>query len=618
MPEKHVGSARRKRFVACLFLSACGACGACAGSDADARKPTAVLSPSLEAEGELRSLVTSWAHGARAERLAMEPALVTFRRKHPDGGPARLAEVLVSWIALDRGNLHAAEVRARKIRAAVGPGTVADIARTVEGAALRRQGRPGEAVELLLPLLSKLIDPWARALYNQEIVDSAVEAARWDRALALMRVWLREAALEERATARAHIEQSLERVPPAELLKLLDRGVTPAPAVEEEVEMRKLVTQRLAFVARAGKDAELAQHLLATAGALLGDQGDVVAQLAAGASRARVEARTVGLLLSLRNDQTRRWGADIAQGVAFGLGLPGSAAHLVSRDDHGSSERLEEALAALSADGASIVIAGSDEQEATTAAVFAEAHHIPVLLLRPPQPGALPEGKPRFCFVVGVDAGDLEAALAAALVARGASPVALLSDEPERRRPTALPLAAVRGCGEAGAPWKGVGAAGLVLSVEPDCAREAVTAGAPFKLRFASGFESASLPLPPGSLVATAGLFPFAAPAPEGALASRVSASPSPLRAWLKDHPAPPSWWAALGHDAAVLAWAGVQVLPAQGTEDPSEVEARRAQAAAALAGAQAELWTTDATGFGGARTLPRTLGVREITAAQR
>ncbi len=448
--------------------------------------------------------------------------------------------------------------------------------------------------------MSKLIDPWARALCNQESVDSAVEAGRWDRALGLMRVWLREAGLEERATARSSIERALEHAPPAELVALLDRtsGAAATPAEEDEA-MRRLVAQRLALVARQRKDAPLAQHLLATAGELLGDQGDPVAQLAAGANRARVEARTVGLLLSLRNDRTRRRGADIAEGVSFGLELPGSAARLVSRDDHGSPERLEEALAALSADGASIIIAGSDEQEATQAAAFAEAHHIPVLLLRPPavEPGG---AQARFSFVVGAEPADLEASLIAALVTRGAAPVAILADEPARPRAPRPDVVGLRGCNEASSPWKGLGAAGVVLSAEHACARDAIAAAAPLKLRFAGGFEAAALALPAGSVIAAAGVFPFG-PTP-----------PPRVEAWLRTHPGPPSWWAALGHDAAVLAWAGVQVLPAQGTEEPGEVEARRAQAAAALAAAQADLWTTEARGFHGARTLPRTLGVRE------
>jgi hypothetical protein len=54
-----------------------------------------------------------------------------------------------------------------------------------------------------------------------------------------------------------------------------------------------------------------------------------------------------------------------------------------------------------------------------------------------------------------------------------------------------------------------------------------------------------------------------------------------------------------------------VQVLPAQGTADPLEVKARHRRAADTLAAAEADLWTTDARGFGGERRLPRQIGVR-------
>src|SRR6185369_14702730 len=133
-------------------------------------------------------------------------------------------------------------------------------------------------------------------------------------------------------------------------------GIELAAAAVEELEMRKRVAQRLAAVARDRKDSELAQRLLTGSGTLLGEQGDAIAELAAGAGKARVEPRTVGLLLSLRNDKTRRRGAEIASGVTFGLGLPGSVARLVMRDDRGSADRIAEALASLSSDGASILI----------------------------------------------------------------------------------------------------------------------------------------------------------------------------------------------------------------------------------------------------------------------
>jgi hypothetical protein len=137
------------------------------------------------------------------------------------------------------------------------------------------------------------------------------------------------------------------------------------------------------------------------------------------------------------------------------------------------------------------------------------------------------------------------------------------------------------------------------------CAREAMRAAAGPKIRFAATFEATllgALPLPKGSLVSTAGIFPLDA-----------ATLPASLAPWMADHAAGPGWWAGLGHDAAVLAWAGVQALPQQGTEDPREVTARRAQAAQALGEASAGLWTSEARGFGGARVLPRSIGVREL-----
>jgi hypothetical protein len=574
------------------------ALSACRGLDA---RPTAALSRSIDAENELRPLLAAWARGSRAERIAMEPAITAFRRRYGADDAARLAEVLLAWIALEKGDLRAAQVAARRIGSASGPGTVADIAHTVEGASLRRQGQPGPALDLLAPLVNKLIDPWARALCNHEVVHSAVEAGRWPQALALMRVWLREAVPAERAAARAAIEEALTRAPAADLLAVLERDA--AAGADEDMEMRKLVVQRLAFLTRAAKDAQLAQRLLGRAGDLLGEQGEVVAQLAAGASRARVEPRTVGLLVSLRDDAARKRGAEIVQGVAFGLGLPGSAARLVSRDDHGSRDRVDEALLALSADGASLLIAGSDEQEANQAAAFAEAHHIPMLLLRAPAP----DRKKSFTFVVGVDCDDVETVLVAALVTRSASPVAILAEDAARPRPSRPDVAQVRGCGDASLPWATASqhVAGAVLAAGVDCARDGLAAPTAHRIRFAASFEASALSLPAGSVVATAGAFPF------------VAASPA-LEVWSKHHQRPPGWWVALGRDAAMLAWAAVQALPARSTEEPGEVEARRVQVAASLAAAQADLWTTDASGFRGARTLPRTVGVREVGALSR
>ena len=70
-----------------------------------------------------------------------------------------------------------------------------------------------------------------------------------------------------------------------------------------------------------------------------------------------------------------------------------------------------------------------------------------------------------------------------------------------------------------------------------------------------------------------------------------------------------PSWWMALGRDAAVLAGSAVKNL-ADAMSD-AEVRARRVEATAALVAAHAELWTSADKSFDAARQLPRAVTIR-------
>jgi hypothetical protein len=578
---------------------------ACSGASSEEPTPTAALAGSIGAQSEIQGLLRDFARGSRDERLKMKTRLFAFRQAYALTPLGRTADALLAWVAMDEGALEQALREAAFVQGVTGAGTTSDLAKTVQGAALRRMGAPEQALEKLSPLVSKLIDGYARALLNEEIVLAAIASKKWQRALELMGVWLREAGAEEQALVKSKIERALLEIPPEELLKSLSRarGIEVASFAEEEQAIRKLLARRLATVARERRDADLAQQLLQTSGALLGDQGDAVAQLATGVTKARVEPRTVGLLLGLGSDEARRRGAEAADGIAQGLGLPGSAARLVSREARAGAQGVEEALATLSADGASILIAGIEDEQARVAAKFAEEQQIPVILLRPP--AQAPSGPPgRFTFVLGEDPGVVEATMAAALVARGSTPVAIVSEDPRRHGDRSGPeIAQLRSCAGAEGAGRPAGALGMVLGAS--CAREAMRAAAGPKIRFAATFEATllgALPLPKGSLISTAGIFPLDATSP-----------PASLAPWMADHATGPGWWAGLGHDAAVLAWAGVQALPQQGTEDPREVTARRAQAAQALGEAEAGLWTSEARGFGGARVLPRSIGVREL-----
>lgn len=627
--------------IAAAALLALGA--ATAGAGCGAQDGGAPVSPALAgspaAQAELRPLLSRFANGARAERIALEPELLAFRGRHASDDLARVATVHLAWIALERGDLRRAEALAAEVEAA-GRSAVGDLARVIRGAALRRAGKPRPAFGVLRPLVSKMIDPYVRELLNEEVTTAAMEANAWTQAIELMSVWLREADDDRRAAVRAQIGAQLREVPIEHLVRALRAGQATGEVVSPEVDLRSLVAERLAIVARERRDVALAKELIDRADAALGTQRDAIFELAAGADAARVEPPTVGLLLSTRTPASRRRGVEIAAGVAHGLGLlrPGSDARLVSRDDGGEGS-VDEALNSLTAEGAAVLIAGSDREQATEAAKFARTHAIPVLLVHPPEPAAL-DGA--FVFVVGEEPARSIEVLAAALAERGAKPVALVGGDADVRKDAAPAPAGAAGAappGAAGAaplaehgialalPCDGTFDAralrppairGMVLAGDARCAEQALRA-APRSVTIALAFETAIAP-PPGSLVATAGLFPLLA-APSGAQpppgagdprATPSSGAAAALAAWLATHPSPPSFWAALGRDAGVLAWAGVQRLPKTGTEDPAEVKARRLAAASAMSTATAELWTTSADGFGGRRVLPRVIGHRE------
>ena len=75
----------------------------------------------------------------------------------------------------------------------------------------------------------------------------------------------------------------------------------------------------------------------------------------------------------------------------------------------------------------------------------------------------------------------------------------------------------------------------------------------------------------------------------------------------------PPSWWTALGRDAAALARSAIAELPLDATSEAGEVARRRAAVKGGIAGARLRLWTTDAGGMAGGRVLGREVRVIEV-----
>jgi hypothetical protein len=599
---------------ALLVLLAAATCG---GGSGHLETPVAVLGRTPAAEREMQRLVRSWAVADAEDRQALEGDLEIFAERFRGDDLVPLSQVLRAYNALERGELGRARALAQD--ALLGPtGVTRDLGTLVVGAADRRAGRYEQALSRLEPLLHKMLDDFATRLLDEELVRAALGARRWPEALRFMEVWLREAGAGSSSELGEGIAKLLADVPSAELLAGLEvraganveaSQVTGARREERHARaaapaMTRLLAQELAMRAVDDADVALAVALVERHVSLLGRWGEPVARLAVSVPRGRVLGRTVGLLVGLRDVELLRRSADVVSGMIFGLGIPGSGARLVARgDDDGA---VEEALEALAADGAAVIVAGVDPEHGAKAAAFAREHELPVVLLTPdPEAG----GASPFVFALGADPMATSGALADLLRARGARVVAGLG----------APL--VAGAAESGRLGVGLGRSCLAFPSAAEMRAERVDALVAFDGAFCAT-EIAALaseigaPLAHGlGVPAPAGL----APKPRAVLAAGVfpvppSGAPADerLRAWLEAGREAPSWWQALGRDAAVLAWRSVEGLEDTSAASRHEVRARRVQAAAALAHTQAPLWTSDATGFDRDRRLPRTVRVME------
>ncbi|WP_050428830.1 ABC transporter substrate-binding protein [Chondromyces crocatus] len=589
---------------------------ACGGSGKEGELPSPILSVSIPAQTELRQLLLRFAGATRRERAGLEGELKALRARYPSDELARVIDAHLAWIALDTDDIPRAETLSARVRSGP-PGVTRDLAQVIQGAASRRRGRPAEAYTTLRPLVGKIIDDYVSRMLNWEVVNAATEAGRWEAAIDLADVWLHEAGEGERTNVSNRIAALLPRIPAEELERALRKrqAEQQEDLAESQRLLRAALAERLAAVALEKRDVRLAKELLQSSGPLLGAMGDRIAQLAGGATIARVGAPTVGLLLSVRTAEARRRGAQMAAGVSFGLGLLRSTgapkpqtqpAQLVSRDDGALDEadRTDEALTALVGEGAAVLVTGVDRGQATAAASFARTHEIPVLLLHPPDPGAVVGP---FVFVVGEEPGRVSEGLTAALGARGARPIALVDEASNlgsAARPSGVTVALSCDGSMEERTFRMASVRGLALNGDVGCAERALQATNGLRLEVAFGLEAAYAATP-HAIHAVAGQFPFDADA-------------DALIEWSRVQTGVPGWWAALGRDAALLAQAGVLGLPNRETEDPGEVKARRRSVRDRLAEAKASLWTTAAPGFGGAQRLSRELQTRETTGTQR
>jgi hypothetical protein len=556
------------------------------------------LAGDLEAQKLLARFRLVWESGEDAERRALEPELLAYLERRGSDPTARPVSVMAAVLLVERGELERS-TRLVRIAELGPPGPTRDMANVVLGAVERRRGQPVRALERLDPLYGRIIDGPTRTLLNEELLRSAVDAERFDRAALFLRAWLREAPRSARRAIAIEAEALLDAFPAEPLLAELS---SERAASEPDAILSELLATHLAEVVLEREDSALARTLLDTAGNLIAERTDAVARIAARGAAVRLDRNTIGLLLPRRAEHLERRALGVASGLSFALGLPGGRARLLTRDDAGSLDGVSDALTLLQAEGAAVIVAGYERDEADRVASHAERTGLPVLLLSAPSKRPRPDGP---VFVVGEDTSRVRSLLVDALVARGRESIAILADERDAASlPSSARIVAVQPCGVPLDFLRTAGARALIVDGDAACARDMRERGAVDVL---AAFGLDARDAGPG-LHATAGWVH----------ASERSGA-SPLAAWRKTGRDEPSWWTALGHDAGALARAAVEAL---GVEAPADGTASQASLGASvvrdLARTEASLWTTDARGFAGGRELERRVELVERGAASR
>ena len=591
----------------------------CGGSADSQAKPSASLASTRRAQRDFRAIYRRWITLAPRNRVSLEKRLLRFIDRYPADDRVRVARVYLAWVYVERKQFTKARALASETRRGA-EGSAHDSADVVEAAIRVREGRPDAALALLEPLRGKIVDAEERYLFGEQIVRAAVAAERWTAAVRHMIAWLSEAADEDREAVARAVERELLNVPPLALessLRTLDEQVAESPDDDSSLArtrewIRKGIWRRLARVALDERDADLAGRLLRSGPPRLrvGDLGRQLGRLSTGGSVVpRVAGRAVGLVLSRRDDTSRRRSAEVAAGMSRALGLPASATEpravrLLTRDDGGTLEGVQRALAELAGDGAAVLVAGVDDDSALRASSYAELTAIPVMILR--RPDALGENLTS-SFVVGASQTRVTTLLENELEARGASRLV-------RVGPGGVPCSVSSAA--AGRPrfpvdrWIRAGTDALVINGSAACARDvaAEARAGGLKARLAFGLDCAELVasarVGAGAIAASAGAFPYRGPVE----------APADMKSWVEEHRFPPTWHEALGHDVALLATSALAGFPLERVDDPDAVADLHRRARESLSRARAELWSTERAGFAGSRTVGRRMTAVERT----
>ncbi len=586
-------------------MSLCFALGVSAGcqpAPVQSVRPAPIVGESPSALRAFRPLADAWRVASPEQRVALQVPLKEFLQQYPDDDQARLARAYLAWIHVQTGALYEARQMIEATKRGPG-GAAGDFAVVAEAALLVEHNRPQEAITILRPLQGKIVDPTERFLGTETMVRAALAAELYSEALLHMIDWLAQADGASRPAVRESILSHLRHIPRRYLERALE---TMEPNKDEvrEADRARLVqhqwlydalSARLAVIALTHEDAQLAQRVIDhnPTVLVLNEQSAQLVRLASGGQApAHISGRTVGLLLNLTQPQARRRSSEVAAGLMLGLdalrGTDEQGYRLVLAENDGMPEN---GLSELAAQGAALIVGGVTPAEAVEVARYAELARLPVLLLEP-------GGESPFAFNVGVS--EQQQLLA---MNRGIDQTWLPSRVLTERD------CAPRASAETPFPfeqWREGELRSLLIFAGEICARDlfsAVRASKRTPWRYVLGLEAAHLwqRVPAGEARwLRAGRFPL-----------EPSSDPEAAR-WAAQLGHPPTWYEVLGRDAAWIARAVLDALPALQSDERSAVQAHHRAIREALSRFRSDrLWSSEQARFE-RQTLTRSLSLSD------
>ncbi|MEO7108839.1 MAG: hypothetical protein ABI183_00260 [Polyangiaceae bacterium] len=629
---------KRASFLGFVAIAALAAY-ACGGDSADLR-PVATVASNTASSRALDDIRDAWdqreAQGPSALRLKIE----RYLRLYPDDGAVDLVHVYYAYLLLELNDTRGAEAEllaalaTKKFSTAPREGSTRNFYLVAQARLMRSQGRAMAAFELIRPLAGKIVDGQVFDVFQQEITLDAVAAHQSYEAIAYMDSWLRNADEDNREIARAQIPKALQTMPADVLENSLKAMRSNQNPTGYGAEIQRLIGTRLAEIAVATGNTRLANWLVdpSAGGApavLDSDAGLIVSELATRHHDVTtVDRRTIGIVIPAANELLRDQAADVMRGVAWGLELPrrdpmaGDQTRLVTRDDGGRADQIEAVLDDISGEGAGVVVCAFQGATADRAVRWSEKNHVPVIVLAEP-----PIEKPsQYAYILGASPREQLAALADAISVTGSkrrvAPVvdsdlvddlaATFVSHPSliAFQPVPCELGATRP-GEARFPisaWERAGVKTWFVAGPEDCARDLLHEVGPQRDAVIALSLDAAGATDQGVLArvlnVAAGSIPFT---------GGTTSGDSDIGKFSKAFGANPTWAAALGRDAAILARRALAPLPLDATSDPNDVARRRSLVAVGLSGARSSLWTSEAQGFAPSHRMMRTLHVVEL-----